>query len=209
MKEYSWPNPLEEAPWDVKAPKLPRELVHAVGAVVIAWTHCENMQLGILRELSGFGFGGPSDFRVGSSIFEPMGNRQRSELLAGLIEETNPPEPLKSLLEAFHAQFNTCLTNRNLVAHALFIDEDEGTLIQSSKSHPKIQHRYIPSDAAFWELTIVEIRRLADFGLGILDSPFYRPRLSPWPDIPPKPRNLASILPIHIVERAQLQSSGE
>lgn len=205
MKNYSWPSPFEDNPHSVSAPPLPEEIVHAVGAIVIAWTHCEQIQLDIVQELAGYGLGGPLNTRVAHRIFEPMGNRQRDEVLMALADELVFPEKLSAAIAAFRVNFNMCLANRNLIAHALFVEEEGGPLISSSKAHPRIQERYIPDDAAFWEETIFEMRRLYEFGLEITNEPMHN-RREPWPTAPQKPRDLASMLPLHVVERAQSQS---
>lgn len=204
MSNYSWPSPFAEPEWEVESPPIAREIVHAVGAIAIGWTHCEDIYLGIILDLAGYGFDTQLNARAGYRIFHPLGNRQRSEILMALIEEANPPKDLREVLVAFRTHFDICLANRNLVVHASFIEEEVGTYIASKKAHPKISERLIPTEFEFWEERLAEVKRLYKFGGQIIDEPM-RSRKHLWPDIPPAPQNLASILPAQgIVPRQPL-----
>lgn len=202
MESYSWPTPFEDSPW-AKTPPFPKEIVHAVGAIAIAWNHCEEVHLDILLRLAGYRHVGEPNLRTGRRIFHPLGNRQRGETILALLDEVKPPEPFNGLVRAFRTHFDTCLTNRNLVVHALFLEETHGPLISNTKYSPKIVERHVPTDAAFWETTIAEIKRLYSFGADILDGEH-----DAWPEIPPAPRNLANILPSEVVDQLPPESSA-
>lgn len=200
MDGYSWPSPFPRTEWPVKAPLLPRELAHAVGTIVIAWNRCEDDHLSIILELAGYGPSGPLDYRLGKRLFQPLGNRQRSIVLSSLLEEGSFDPQLVTATRAYQKQFDSCLYNRNLIVHAAYFEEEEGPLVTSSKYQPSIRNRHLPDDAPFWEETIAEITRLHRYGFDITNEPI-RARKSPWPAIPPSPRNLADILPARVVER--------
>ncbi|MEJ1118452.1 hypothetical protein V9K92_08225 [Phyllobacterium sp. CCNWLW109] len=208
MENYSWPSPRTLPDYPVKTKPLPRELIHAVGVVVIAWNEIEETHLDILRGLMGFNVGSYK-FRMGSRILEPMGNRQRGDLLRGLVSEMEIPKATSAMLLAFQSHYDICLGNRNLIAHSQYIEEEHGILISSFKATPHISARYIPDDAEFWELTISDMRRLSDFGAGIVDFAFPLHSPEPLPDIPPPPRDLLRFLEVHKIERLQPQSSKE
>ncbi len=200
MENYAWPSPTNLPDYPVKTKPLPRELVHAVGVVVIAWNEIEGLQVDILRGLLGFGVGnGSLLFRIGSRTLEPMGNRARGDLLRGLISELKLPDPVGSALGAFQSYYDICLGNRNLIAHAQYIEEVGGSLISSYKAHPHISYRSIPDDAEFWETTIADMRRVADFGSELEDALFARVP-EPLPAIPPQPRNLLTFLEVEKIE---------
>lgn len=202
MTIYSWPDPLPRPDYPVKTAPIPKEIVHAVGVIVMAWTHCEETHLEIIKGLCGFGMSGENEYRIGCRIFEPMGNRQRNELLAGLLEEINIRSELKELIQTFRRHFDICLVNRNLVTHAIFVEEMNSAAIISRKSIPNIQDRYIPEDISFWEETINEIHRLYDFGMNIIDCAFAS-EPPPLPARPPEPRNLTRLIPPHIARPHQ------
>jgi len=205
MKSYSWPDPLPRPDYPLKTAPIPREIVHAVGAIVIAWTHCEDIHLEIIKSLTGFGLFGKNDYRIGSRIFDPMGNRQRNDLLSGLLDETSLAPGWKETIHAFRRQFDACLVNRNLVTHAIFLEEEAAALVVSRKSTPKIQDRYIPIEIAFWEDTIKEIQDLYHFGQAICDGAFSNAP-QPLPVISRDPRNLMTLLPPHIAQKHPPQS---
>ncbi|MEY9719306.1 hypothetical protein ABIA22_001796 [Sinorhizobium fredii] len=203
MENYSWPSPRSEPDYPVKTKPLPRELIHAVGVVIIVWNEIEGLQLDILRELLGFGLNsGTLRFRMGSRTLEPMGNRARGDLLRGVISELKMAAPVAAALSAFQSHYDICLGNRNLIAHSEYIEEEQGVLISSYKATPHISGRYIPNDAEFWETTIAEMRRVSDFGFQIVDSVFAE-QPDPLPEIPPQPRDLLKYLQVHRIEPIQ------
>lgn len=208
MKGYSWPSPRTLPNYPLKTTPMPRELVHAVGAVIIAWNDIEDIHSDLLQDLIGFGIAGPGDFRLGNRIIEPMGNRQRGDLFRGALSEVSLPEDAATALLAFQVHFDICLGNRNLIAHARYHEEDHGILISSYKAIPHISQRYIPDDAEFWETTIEEMSRLYDFGAGLSDSALALHSPLPLPKIPPPPRDLLKHLQVHRIEPRPPQLSG-
>lgn len=208
MENYSWPEPHPVPDYPVTTKPLPRELVHAVGVVIIAWNDIEDVHFGILQEMIGLGVNaGTTAFRLGNRIIEPMGNRQRGDLFRGAIAELPFPDEAVSALLAFQSQCDICLGNRNLIAHSRYIEEVDGALISSYKAIPHLSQRYIPNDAEFWETTISEMHRVSEFGHQLDDALFAR-LPPPLPDTPPPPRDLLRFLEVHKIEPIQPQSSG-
>lgn len=207
MENYSWPGPRTIPDYLVKTKPLPRELVHAVGVVVIAWNDIEDIHVGILLEMLGFGLATGASSRLGSRVVDPMGNRQRGDLFRGAVAELAFTTKVTSALLAFQSQYDICLGNRNLIAHSRYIEEEDGILISSYKAIPHLSYRYIPDDTEFWEMTISDMQRVCTFGEDLMDAVFV-PLPSPLPDIPPPPRDLLKLLEVHKIEMRQPQSSG-
>lgn len=201
MEGYSWPYPLEEAPYPKKTQRLSNELVHAVGAIVIGWNYCEAEHLELTREVCGLGLTSDFNGRISSRIIKPMSNRQRSDLLRGALSEVDLPPEANASIDAFQSHFDICLQNRNLIVHSNYVEEFGRVEIYSSKSHPNIQYRYLPDDAEFWETTISEFKRLYAFGADLTNEPFDQriARQAQWPDIPPKPRDLNQMFPPDVI----------
>lgn len=200
MQGYSWPTPRIMPDYILKTKPLPRELLHAIGVVIVIWNDIEGVQCGLLRECLGYRLNSsPESFRIGTRIVEPMGNRQRGELLRGAIRELDLPEATSLAIEAFQQRFDICLGNRNLIVHSSYIEEEGFTLISSEKATPHIAYRYMPDDVEFWETTILEMRGVAEFGFNLLDSLSALHSAPALPEIPPMPRDLLKTLELHRV----------
>ncbi|MBX3581296.1 MAG: hypothetical protein KF810_05330 [Rhizobiaceae bacterium] len=207
MENYSWPDPHPQPDYPLKTKPLPRELVHAVGVVVILWNEIENIHVGILQEMLGYGLdSGAKSFRLGNRVVEPMGNRQRGDLFRGAIAEISFSAEVSAALLAFQSYYDVCLGNRNLVAHSEYIEEEDGALISSYKATPHLSHRYIPDDADFWETTISDMHRVNRFGQDLMDAVFALHSPPPLPEIPPPPRDLLKYLQVHRIEIRQPRS---
>ena len=207
MKNYSWPSPFLNEPWADTTPDIPKELVHAVGAVIIAWNESETVQLELLELLLGANKLNSQGTRIFERILIPMGIKQRQDLFLGVLDELHLPDFAKQKFKDFLKHFSICQENRNFVVHSDFIPETFGTLIQNRKARPNIHTRFAPVEASFWEKTIEEVKTLNRFGWDIAALLSFSASEDTWPETPPQPRKLTSILEKEVSAPLPPQSS--
>jgi hypothetical protein len=124
--------------------------VHAIGQVTLAYNHLESY-LGLIFRLCM-----PTDVSFSERLFYKMNNRDRIDLLAGIIRSSRFHNQAKDRLNYLLQCYNICTENRNILMHATAEEAYAGVLHISKRSSndPMTSNRF--------QIPLAELRMVAD-----------------------------------------------
>ena len=191
--------PQPRDPWKDNQFGTPEDL-HAAGAVIAAWSLCEQtLEQLLYRTLK-------IDHRLNSRLFHALGNQSRIDLQLIEGKERLSKEQYASVQD-FVRHFSICKENRNLIAHASYGHNDiTGDLsLHKVSSKDKItQNIFSVSNAGMWEIANA-IHQLSQWGFWLSVAIWTGPDgviqagdqllIVPLPETPPSPRKLTPFAP--------------
>jgi hypothetical protein len=109
----------------------PPDIVHAIGAVSVAFNRLEWAMLQIFDHYM------RSDPFVSFNVFEKFNNQSRVELLSQLLAVREPDPMAKEMFSHFLDGFERCAENRNIIMHSAYSGETDGKIMLMFKRPKK------------------------------------------------------------------------